>query len=439
MGFQLVKLTEPPISITTNLNPMGAYDNATTYAVGDVVTYNGLSYLCRATTTGNLPTDTTYWQLVYDDTQKFITSRNDTGATLYKGTIVYLSGATGSNPNIVKAKADTDATSAQTFGVVYEDIANNSTGKVLGFGLVDGLDTRTSATNPFTSDTLSAGDILYLSPTTAGYVTNVKPSAPDHLVYVGFVVQTSPTDGRIVYRIQNGYELDELHNVLITSVANNQSLFYDSATSLWKNRAVAATDINANVSNTEFGYLDGVTSSIQTQIDGKQASLGYTAEDVANKDTDGTLAANSDTKYASQKATKTYIDTGLGTKQNNLTLTTTGTSGAATLVGATLNIPQYSGGGGGGGTTRTVVVTSGNTTAGSTAGTDYIYLVAGAHTITLPTAVSNTNRYTIKNNHSANITIDTTSSQTIDGTTTISIAPEESVDIISDNTNWRII
>ncbi len=34
------------------------------------------------------------------------------------------------------------------------------------------------------------------------------------------------------------------------------------------------------------------------------------------------------------------------TKQNNITLTTTGTSGAATLTGATLNIPQYSGGGG---------------------------------------------------------------------------------------------
>lgn len=32
-------------------------------------------------------------------------------------------------------------------------------------------------------------------------------------------------------------------------------------------------------------------------------------------------------------------------KQDNITLTTTGTSGAATLVGSTLNIPQYSGGG----------------------------------------------------------------------------------------------
>jgi len=93
----------------------------------------------------------------------------------------------------------------------------------------------------------------------------------------------------------------------------------------------------------------------------------------------------------------------------------------------------------GSGITRVVTVTSGNTNAGSTASTDYIYLVAGAHTVTLPTAVGNTNRYAVKNNHSAAITVNTTSSQTIDGTTSIQISPEDSVDIISDNSNWRII
>lgn len=95
--------------------------------------------------------------------------------------------------------------------------------------------------------------------------------------------------------------------------------------------------------------------------------------------------------------------------------------------------------GGGGGITRSIVTTSGSATMGSTATTDYVYLVAGAHTMTLPTAVGNTNRYTVKNNHSAAITVNTTSSQTIDGTTSIQIAPEDSVDIISNNSNWFII
>lgn len=92
-----------------------------------------------------------------------------------------------------------------------------------------------------------------------------------------------------------------------------------------------------------------------------------------------------------------------------------------------------------GGITRSVTVTSGSATMGSDASTDYVYLVAGAHTMTLPTAVSNTNRYTVKNKHSANITIDTTSAQTIDGDTSISVPPGSSVDLISDGSNWNII
>jgi len=93
----------------------------------------------------------------------------------------------------------------------------------------------------------------------------------------------------------------------------------------------------------------------------------------------------------------------------------------------------------GSGITRSVNVTAGNVTAGATAVTDYVYLVAGAHTITLPTCVGNTDLYTIKNNHSANITVNTTSAQTIDGTTSISISPQSSVDIISSGTFWSII
>ena len=58
-------------------------------------------------------------------------------------------------------------------------------------------------------------------------------------------------------------------------------------------------------------------------------------------DIDSTLAADSDLLVPSQKAIKTYVDTENSTKQNAITLTTTGTSGAATLVGATLNVPQY--------------------------------------------------------------------------------------------------
>ena len=177
---------------------------------------------------------------VVDAAEKMQTiGRNSTGVTLYKGTIVYISGSTGNRPNFVKAQANSEATSAGTFGVVVSDIANNSDGYVATIGTLADLDTRTTATNPFTSVTLADGDTIYLDPNTAGYITNVKPSAPNHIVYVGKVVRTSPTLGTIVYRIQNGYELSEIHDISISSVANNDVLVYESSSTLWKNKSIA--------------------------------------------------------------------------------------------------------------------------------------------------------------------------------------------------------
>ena len=191
--------------------------------------------------------------------------RNATGATLYKGTIVYISGSTGNRPNFVKALASGEPTSAGTFGVVYADIPNNSDGNVVTIGVIDTLDTRSNATNPFTSDTLADGDTIYLSPTTAGYITNVKPSAPNHLVYLGKVVRTSPTNGTIVYRVQNGYELDELHDVALSSLINNQGLFYEisAGVGLWKNKTIAAV----------LGYTPANDSSV-VHIEGAETING---------------------------------------------------------------------------------------------------------------------------------------------------------------------
>jgi hypothetical protein len=168
--------------------------------------------------------------------------RNSTGATLYEGTIVRILGSTGNRPNFVKAQANNDANSAQTFGVVMADMPNNTDGYVLVQGTLHDLDTRTGAggaTHPFTDVTLADGDLLYLHPTIAGYVTNIKPLAPQHLVYVGVVTRTSPTNGTIVYRVQNGYELYELHDVAPTPYINNGVLYRDTTNNLWKSATIA--------------------------------------------------------------------------------------------------------------------------------------------------------------------------------------------------------
>jgi hypothetical protein len=205
--------------------------------------------------------------------------RNATGATLYKGTVVYISGSTGNRPNFVKAQANVEATSAGTFGVVFADIANNADGQVVTIGAIDSLDTRSNATNPFTDVTLADGDTIYLHPTIAGYVTNVKPSAPNHLVYVGKVVRTSPTNGTIVYRIQNGYELDELHNVAIATLANNQTIVWESATSLWKNKTIAAALGYTPADDSLVLKLTGGTLTGDLTLSGTNPRLYFTDTD----------------------------------------------------------------------------------------------------------------------------------------------------------------
>ena len=79
------------------------------------------------------------------------------------------------------------------------------------------------------------------------------------------------------------------------------------------------------------------------------------------------------------------------------------------------------------------------TTAGATVATDYVYFVSSTTTLTLPTAVGNINLYTVKNTGVGIVTIATTSAQTIDGSTTATLTPNTSLDLVSDTANWRII
>jgi hypothetical protein len=154
---------------------------------------------------------------------------NSTGATLTKGTVVYINGGQGNLPTVTKALASGDSTSAQTYGIVQADITNNNNGFVVVAGRLADIDTSA----------FSVGTQLYLSSTTAGAYTSTKQYAPAHLVYVGIIVRSHPTQGIIEVKIQNGYELDELHNVAAQTPTNNDGLFWEASTSLWKNKSIA--------------------------------------------------------------------------------------------------------------------------------------------------------------------------------------------------------
>jgi len=147
--------------------------------------------------------------------------------------VVRISGAQGQRLAVDLAQANNDNNSADTLGIVTETIATNQEGFIMTVGQLEGINT----TGSLQGETWSDGDVLYLSPTTAGRITNIKPTgATGHIVILGYVEHAHINQGKIYVKIMNGWELDELHNVYISSVANNQILTYESATSLWKNK-----------------------------------------------------------------------------------------------------------------------------------------------------------------------------------------------------------
>jgi hypothetical protein len=169
---------------------------------------------------------------------------NKTGAPILEGTIVYLksTSSSGTHPEVELADASTEATSSKTIGAIYETTANDAIGLIVTSGEVDNLDTSM----------YSIGDRLWLS-TTAGQVTTTPPTAPDHAVFIGIVTRSQNGNGRILYAIQNGYELREIHDVSIPTTPNDGDvLTYNSVTGLWEAEAV----VGSNIYNTD-GTLTG--------------------------------------------------------------------------------------------------------------------------------------------------------------------------------------
>lgn len=229
---------------------------------------------------------------------------NGTGAALTKGQVVYSNGAQGQRPTVALALATSDATSARTLGIVAESIANGAEGWVTSLGIIENIDTSA----------FTAGAQLYLSGSTAGGLTATKPVAPIHMVYVARCIKSNASSGRLFVTVQNGYELDELHDVSAQSPANNDGLFYNTSTSLWEKKSIVTalgyTPYNATNPagyTTNTGTVTGVTGTAPI------VSSGGTAPAISIS------AATTSAAGSMSSADKTKLD-GIAANANNYVL-----------------------------------------------------------------------------------------------------------------------
>jgi hypothetical protein len=150
---------------------------------------------------------------------------NAEAVTITKGQVVYIFGASGDRASVKLAKNTSDTFSSKTLGIVRANIAAGQAGWITTQGQVSGI--NLSAYNP--------GDILWLDSVAGGFTKN-KPQAPKHSVFIGVVERANAGNGLIYVKPQNGVELDELHDIRITSLANNEIIRYNSTLGYWENK-----------------------------------------------------------------------------------------------------------------------------------------------------------------------------------------------------------
>jgi hypothetical protein len=203
---------------------------------------------------------------------------NDSGTNLVDGQIVYISGAQGNRIAVKLAKADSEITSAGTLGMVTEPIAIGAEGFITIMGTVNKLNTTG----------LTAGALLYLSATTAGAYTETIPTAPNHKVTIGYVERISTTVGSIYVKVDNGYELQELHNVNIVSPTGGNLLVYDQTNGYWKNANLTdgtaisiteSTDGAITIANTAPDQTVSITGAGTTTVTGTYPNFTVTSND----------------------------------------------------------------------------------------------------------------------------------------------------------------
>ncbi len=159
---------------------------------------------------------------------------------LAKGVPVYATGSDGTNIIIGPSSNIAESTSSKTIGFTQTALNANQHGYIVLEGILDGLNTIAG----------QDGDPIWLGSASGTVVYGLanKPQAPNHLVYLGILSRSNANNGEIFVKIQNGFELKELHDVRINGVQNKDIITWNSSSSIWINEPIQGYLNSASVS-----------------------------------------------------------------------------------------------------------------------------------------------------------------------------------------------
>jgi hypothetical protein len=415
-------------------------------------------------------------------------AKNAQGAQITKGQAVYISGVSGTVPEVQLARANS-ASTMPAFGLVYATANTGADVEIVTFGNLTDYDTTTYS--------LSANDTVFISAATAGALTNTAPTGETNLIQnIGRVVRADASagiikaggagrsnatpnldSGKVFLGNGSNQAVSTALSAINLSSFNNDSGFITSVASASETvegiieiatnaEAAAATATDkalvpsniasldlSNMDNTTSGFITDVVSDTTPQLGGPLDVNGQDIVSVSNGDIEVDPNGTGSFKIKGN-ATSGSGRLVLNCEQNthgitlkgpphsaaaSYTLTFPNTDGTADQVlktdgsGALDWVDQTSGGGG---WTYSVI-----TADPANAQASYHYSCTGTFTITLATSGMNAGEeIRVKNMGTGTITIDPQTS-TIDGSTTDygMDVQYSAITLVSTGTNWEII
>jgi len=210
---------------TTRFTDVDVPNNLPSFREGNLFYFQGPDALTYSNATMNI-------KLGQDEVVRVY---NNTGTAIAKGKAVYITGATNDFPTIALAQSNNFETVYETQGLTSHAIPSGTYGYVTVRGLYGGL--NTSAFNP--------GDVVHVSPDSAGELVNYNPQYPNYPFEVGVVlVADSATGGNVGGCIQVGLKAEVFENIRVQGNAR-----FDADVTIAGNLNLLGTETQTQVAN----------------------------------------------------------------------------------------------------------------------------------------------------------------------------------------------